>query len=240
MSRLQQTVNSMLDRLETAFAAQRDLLDDVSHELRTPLTVMRGHLETARGADPATTAEVHAIVVEEIERTTRLVGDLGVLADARRPDFVQRGPTRLADLVDRIARKSAVLGERSWAHDAPPDLRVNVDAERVTQAVLQLVENAVRHTRRGDAISIRASLLADDTVAIDVEDTGSGVDPADRDVVFRRFGRGRADRSGAQGHGLGLTIVTAIAEAHGGSVTLLASTPGAGSTFRLTLPGALT
>ncbi|WP_229054239.1 cell wall metabolism sensor histidine kinase WalK [Aeromicrobium sp. Leaf350] len=236
MSRLQETVNSMLDRLEVAFATQRDLLDDVSHELRTPLTVMRGHLETAEGADARTVAEIHEIVVEEIERTTRLVGDLGVLADARRPDFVRRRHTDLADLVERIAQKSAVLGDRSWSHEVTSSRVVEIDAERITQAVLQLVENAVSHTEPGDPVAITGA--ADhESVTITVRDGGTGVDPSDRELIFRRFGRGRADRSGAPGHGLGLAIVTAIVESHGGDLVLLDAEPGRpGAAFRITLP----
>ena len=93
LSELQRTFNDMLDRLEEAFASQRRLLDDAAHELRSPLTVLRGHLEVLDTADPADVDATRALLLDEIERMTRLVNDLLMLAKAQRPDFVRLQPT---------------------------------------------------------------------------------------------------------------------------------------------------
>ncbi|MFT4187148.1 MAG: ATP-binding protein [Aeromicrobium sp.] len=238
LSRLQRTVNSMLDALQSAVTTQRDLLDDVGHELRTPLTIMRGHLETTALADPESVAQTHEIVLEEIDRMTDLVADLLVLADAHNPDFLRRVPTDVDALVRRVVTKVRPLAHRDWRVDTRTGATVDLDPGRITQAVMALVDNAVGHTRTGDLVGVRAT-LADDELRLLVGDSGPGVPAQDRERVFDRFGRGRADQSRRDSHGLGLAITSAIAEAHGGRVRLLdPAEPGAfpGATFEIAIP----
>jgi signal transduction histidine kinase len=234
VSELTRTVNAMLDRLQSAFETQQHFLDDAGHELRTPLTIVQGHLEVLSSADPAEVDDVRALVLDEVDRMRRLVDDLIVLAKAERPDFLRTAPLDLDRLVDEVADKAAALGPRRWLVDARPGVCVVADAQRLTQALLQLADNAVRHTQPGDEIGIGASTDPLGRLRLWVRDTGVGVRPEDADRIFERFGRASEGR-GDEGSGLGLAIVSAIATAHGGRVTL-DSRPGHGSTFALVLP----
>lgn len=235
ISELTRTVNEMLDRLQAGFEEQQRFLDDAGHELRTPVTIVAGHLEVLDPADPAEVAEVRDLALDELDRMGRLVRDLTLLAKSRRPDFVQPGPVDLLPLTDDVLSKAVALGPRRWVLDAQADAVVTADAQRLTQALLQLADNAVRHTTEGDEIAV-GSAVQDGQVRLWVRDTGQGVAPQDRERIFERFARAShvAGRTG-DGSGLGLSIVTAIAQAHGGRV-LLDSTPGHGATFTVTFP----
>nr|WP_229821147.1 ATP-binding protein [Streptomyces ruber] len=230
---LAETFNAMLDRLERAFAAQREFVDDAGHELRTPITIVRGHLEVM-GDDPAEREETVRLVTDELDRMSRIVEDLLLLAKAERPDFVTPEPVQLAELTADVYVKARTLGERDWQLAGTADLEVRLDPQRITQAMVQLAQNAVQHTTPGQ--TIRIGSRADGTrVELYVADSGPGVQPQDAEVIFERFRRGTA-RRGARGSGagLGLSIVRAIAEAHGGRVRLH-DTEGGGATFVLTL-----
>lgn len=233
VSELARTVNAMLDRLEVAFAAQRDALDDAGHELRTPITIIRGHLELVDPADPDDVAETRQLVLDELDRMHRMVDDLVLLAKAKRPDFVRPGPVEVGPLVDDILDKAAALAERRWRVDARPDVTLTLDPQRITQALLQLVSNAVSVTGRDDVVAVGARVDGD-VLQLWVRDTGPGIDPVDSERIFDRFARGDAGR-GAEGSGLGLAIVRAIAEAHHGSVSV-DGRPGDGAVFTLELP----
>jgi len=231
---LAEQFNAMLDRLEQAFGTQREFLDDASHELRTPITIIRGHLELM-GADPAERAAVVRLCTDELDRMSRIVEDLLLLAKSERPDFLHPEPVELAELTSDIHAKIGALGPRRWLLEGIGEGTAVLDPQRVTQAVVQLAHNAVQHTAAGDDILLGSALL-DGRASFWVTDTGPGVAAADAKVIFDRFSRGSG---GARGHrtgaGLGLAIVTAIAEAHGGSVKLV-STPGEGATFGIELP----
>ncbi|GAA5150889.1 HAMP domain-containing sensor histidine kinase [Nocardioides marinquilinus] len=214
---LTRTFNGMLDRLEAAFAGQRQLLDDAGHELRTPLTVLQGHLELLDADDPAEVAETRELLLDEVDRMARLVDDLILLAKTERPDFLDVAGVEVTALVESVAAKAAGLGDRAWTVDETVDVVVPADAQRLTQALLQLAHNAVKHTGPGDAVAFGAACV-DGLVLLWVRDTGPGVAPADRERIFERFGRGVAPD--ADGFGLGLSIVTAIAQAHGGDAWL--------------------
>jgi two-component system OmpR family sensor kinase len=219
VTELTRTVNAMLDRLDAAFAAQQRFLDDAGHELRTPVTVVRGHLEVLDVRDP-----------EEV-----LIGDLTLLAKARRPDFVRPAPVDLARLTEEVAGKASALGPRRWTVEARAEAVVHADQQRLTQALLQLADNAVKHTKDGDQIAI-GSAATRSQARLWVRDQGPGVAPADVERIFERFGRAAAATGrNEEGSGLGLAIVTAIAEAHGGRVGL-DSRPGHGATFTLVFP----
>jgi len=223
----------MLERLEAGFAAQRDFLDDAGHELRTPLTVLRGHLELLRHGDPEDVAETQALLLDEVDRMSRLVDDLILLAKSRRPDFVRVHPVELGSFTRGLLAKARGLGERVWRVDESAETTVQVDEQRITQAVLQLADNAVKHTSTGDLVAIGSSFDGHE-VRLWVRDTGDGVPPEDRARIFERFGRSSV-RSEDDGFGLGLSIVGAIVAAHGGQVLVGDERP-RGSRFVITIP----
>lgn len=233
ISALARTFNDMLDRLEVAFAGQRDALDDAGHEMRTPITIVRGHLELMDSADPADVEEVRVLVLDELDRMHRMVDDLVMLAKAKRPDFVHPRPVELDRLVDEVLDKARALADRQWRVDARVSATVDLDQQRITQALLQLISNAVKHTEPGDVIAVGSQLTGDEA-RLWVRDTGVGIAADDLDRIFDRFARADVGR-GVEGSGLGLAIVTAIAEAHRGTVTV-DSRPGAGAVFTIALP----
>jgi two-component system OmpR family sensor kinase len=230
LSDLQRTFNDMLDRLESASVTQRQLLDDAGHELRTPLTVLRGQLEVLDPSDAEDVAATRTLLLDEIDRMSRLVGDLLMLAKSRRPDFVDPHPTEVEKLTHGVLDRAGALDERRWLLDGVARGSSMLDAQRITQALLQLADNAARHTAAGDEIGI-GSRHHQGMLEFWVRDTGPGVDPAIRSDIFERFARAEHDD---QGFGLGLSIVRAIAEAHGGHVVL--DDTDSGATFRLCLP----
>lgn len=230
---LTSTVNGMLDRLEAAFTGQRRFLDDAGHELRTPLTVVRGHLELLDAADPADVAATRELVLDEVDRMARLVGDLILLAKSDRPDFLAPEPTDVGGLTLDLLAKARALGDRAWTLDGAADVTVVADEQRLTQAVLQLCDNAVKHTAPGDLVAI-GSRVEGEEVRLWVRDSGPGIPADQREHVFSRFGRARVPR-GDEGFGLGLSIVRAIAEAHGGRAWIEDATP-SGAVVVLAVP----
>ncbi|MER6997770.1 ATP-binding protein [Streptomyces sp. NPDC000410] len=231
---LAETFNAMLDRLERAFAGQRQFVDDAGHELRTPITIVRGHLELM-GDDPAEREETVRLVTDELDRMSRIVEDLLLLAKAERPDFVRPEPVQLGELTADVFVKARTLGERDWILDPVADREAVLDPQRVTQAMVQLAQNAVQHTVPGQRVRIGSRDLGS-RLEVYVADSGSGVQEQDADVIFERFRRGTARRgSRAGGAGLGLSIVKAIAEGHRGGRVELRPTEGGGATFVLVL-----
>ncbi len=230
---LTETFNAMLDRLERAFATQRRFVDDAGHELRTPITIVRGHLELM-GDEPAEREETVRLVTDELDRMSRIVEDLLLLAKAERPDFVTPEPVQLAELTADVFVKARTLGARDWQLAGTVDREVALDPQRITQAMVQLAQNAVQHTTTGQTIRI-GSRAEGSRIELYVADSGSGVRPQDRELIFERFRRGTSRRGAhGSGAGLGLSIVKAIAEGHGGRVRL-DDTEGGGATFVLTL-----
>ncbi|MFI6086708.1 ATP-binding protein [Streptomyces sp. NPDC051218] len=230
---LAETFNGMLDRLERAFAAQREFVDDAGHELRTPITIVRGHLELM-GDDPGEREETTRIVMEELDRMSRIVEDLLLLAKSERPDFVTPEPVQLAELTADVFVKARALGDREWQLAEVAEGEAALDPQRITQAMVQLAQNAVQHTVPGQRIGIGSRSSAG-RIELYVADSGPGVQAQDASVIFERFRRGTARRgSRATGAGLGLAIVRAIAEGHGGRVDLR-PTAGGGATFVLDL-----
>lgn len=237
------TFNSMLDRLEVIVRTERDFVRDASHELRVPLTVCLGNLELlgeGLPADEAGRQRVIALAIDEVERMGRMVGDLRMLADAPHSDFLQVEHIDLADLVPELAGKAVALADRRWETDGIDELAgpvtVMADRHRLTQVMMNLADNAVRHTTPDQVIAVGAA-AAGDEVRIWVRDGGVGVPVADQARIFDRFCRGSFATRRYRGSGLGLAIVRAIAEAHGGRVEL-SSLPGMGATFTLVLPAA--
>jgi two-component system, OmpR family, sensor kinase len=237
LAELGSTFNAMVDRLETGNRAQRQFLDDVAHELRTPITIARGHLEFL-GDDPAERAETVEIVTDELDRMSRYVSDLLVLAKSEQPDFLAPEPVDLGELARDLLVRMKALGPRSWVLDRAPELGEQLfvaDPDRLGQAVLNLAANAAQHTGEGDEIGLGAEITGA-TVLLSVRDTGPGVDPAVAATLFDRYSRGATSRSARpEGAGIGLSIVDAIARAHGGSVGV-SSSPGEGATFVVSIP----
>ncbi len=236
---LGRTMNSMLDRLSTSFDNQRRLLDDAGHELKTPITIVRGHLELIDPHDPTDVIETRDLAIDELDRMRRLVDEILMLAKARRPDFVQPEPVVVADLLAGVLDKVVALGDRRWLIEATSNEVVTLDPQRIAQALIQLVANALKFTSPGSVIALGGRLYGPE-VRLWVRDEGTGIATDDRGRIFERFGRG-TDPTGTQppgsddGAGLGLAIVDAIALAHHGRVALTTEV-GVGSTFTLCLP----
>lgn len=233
IARLARRFNEMLDRVSASFAAQRAFVDDAGHELRTPITIVRGHLELM-GDDPVERAETVALVTDELDRMARIVDDLLVLAKAEQPDFVRPRTVEVADLTVDLFAKARALGDRRWTLDACADGGARVDAQRITQAVLNLARNAVDHTDRDTEVGL-GSRRDPDGLRLWVRDTGPGIAHDERDRIFERFARGRRGERPSEGAGLGLAIVRSIVDAHGGRLEL-DSEPGHGATFTIVLP----
>ena len=227
------TFNLMLDRLQAALGSQRRMLDDAGHELRTPITVIRGHLELMDSSDPADVDSTRDLAIDELDRMNLLVQDLLLLAKSERPDFLTREPVELHVLIDQARHKASALGDRTWLVDPSEPLSVFADPRRLTQALLQLASNAFKVTGPGDVIAFGCASTPRG-VQLWVRDTGPGVPAADRTRVFDRFQAGTGVTTG--GTGLGLPIVRAIAEAHGGTASVTDGTPGGGARFVLEIP----
>jgi two-component system OmpR family sensor kinase len=233
IARLAGTFNDMLDRLEDAFQTQKHFMDDVGHELRTPLTIVRGHLETIE-AEPEERTKVMALVTDELARMSRLIDDLSLLARSEHPDFLDLSVVDVEILTRDVQAKAQAIAPRTWELAEAGRGRIVADRQRVTQALLQLAQNAAAHTAEGDPI-VLGSAIKDGEARFWVSDSGPGVAVGDSVRIFERFARGRAQRPNSDGAGLGLAIVRAIAQAHHGRIEL-ESPPGHGATFYLVVP----
>ena len=233
IAHLGRTYNEMLDRLESAFADQAEFLADVGHELRTPITIIRGNLETLSN-DPAERREAQAVIEDELQRMTRLVDDLLLLARSGRPDFLRVEPLDLDLFTHELFAKARKLGVRRWLVDGAEAGLIHADPHRLTSAVMNLAQNAVRHTRGDEAIAL-GSEISDGYAKLWVRDEGEGIQEQQHERIFERFAGTGASGAEAAGSGLGLAIVRAVAEAHGGYVEL-ESEPSSGSRFTIVLP----
>jgi signal transduction histidine kinase len=226
------TFNEMLERLQVAFASQRDFINDAGHELRTPITIIRCYLEQLN-ADSQEQREALALIRDELNRMSRLVDDLLLLAKAERPDFLNLEIIEISSLTEELYVKASALATRNWSLETKGSGRLIADRQRLTQAILNLAQNAIQHTIECDGITL-GSTLTDGNFRFWVRDTGEGIAPAEQETIFKRFVRGSGNRR-LEGVGLGLAIVRAIAQAHGGWVELT-SQVGCGSMFTLVIP----
>jgi signal transduction histidine kinase len=233
MAEMATTFNEMMDRLQSAFVSQRNFINDASHELRTPVTIIRGHLELM-GDDPQEQEETIALVMDELDRIARMVDDLVLLAKSERPDFLYWETVDLKAFLAELFAKVQALGDRTWELDATATGQIYIDRQRITQAVMNLAQNATQHTQVGEKILL-GSRIYQDSLHLWVQDKGEGIAQADQTRIFERFARSTQSRRRSDGSGLGLAIVRAIADAHDGKVALQ-SQVGFGSTFTLILP----
>ena len=214
---------------------QRRFLQDASHELGTPITVALGHAELIeRAVTNPVVAEDARVVTDELMRLRRLSTRMLLLASAEGPDFLHLTPVPVESVVvDALGRWGHV--PRRWRLGPVAEATVLADRDRLAVALDALLENAVAHTMPHDRIEVSAR-LEDAGVVLAVADSGSGIQDSDLRRIFQRFARAEPSRSRPTGGlGLGLAIVQAIAEAHGGSVSV-ESTFGHGSEFEVYLP----
>ncbi|WP_285025747.1 HAMP domain-containing sensor histidine kinase [Plantibacter sp. ME-Dv--P-122b] len=237
VSELTTTVNGMLDRLDEAFTSQRQLLDDVGHELKTPLTIVRGHLELLDPSDPAEVAATRDLALDELDRMSSLVADITELSTAGLASTLDREPVDMEAFTASVHEKAtAISTEHEWTLGEQAALTADVDAGRLAQAWLQLADNAAKYSPAGSTIVIssRFDESDDPALVLSVADDGPGVPEALRERIFDRFTRVSGGR-GVAGSGLGLSIVQAIAAAHGGWAEV-EDTQQAGSLFSIHLP----
>jgi two-component system, OmpR family, sensor kinase len=233
LARLAADFNAMLDRVESAFRSQRQFIDDAGHELRTPLTVIRGHQELL-GDDPIERNEVRAIIIDELDRMSRMVNDLLVLARAERPDFLHLSQVDVHGLTAEVQDKATSLADRHWLDGGRAHGELLADRHRLTQAWMQLAQNATQHTSAGDRIEL-GSRIDGNWLDMWVGDAGAGVPHEMHDRIFQGFSRADHAHRNGEHSGLGLPIVRAIAEAHSGQVSVGASTLG-GALFTIRIP----
>ena len=231
-SRIARAFNDMLERIERANATQRQFLDDASHELRSPMTVIRGHVELLElEPDPGERDAMIQVITDEIDRMNRIVEDLLLLARSERPGFLSVQEIDIAELTEDVHRRASVLCARTWLLDQRAAVTVVGDRQRLTQALVQYAQNVCEHTPEG--VTARVGSAVDGaTVRLWIDDDGPGVDAAHAPRIFDRFVKG-AHRP--EGSGLGLSIVAAIADAHGGRAQL-APKSGRGARFEIVLP----
>jgi signal transduction histidine kinase len=225
--------NRMLVRLDAAFRRERRFLSEASHELRTPITICRGHLEVlGPNPEPEELRESIDIVIDELARLGRIVEEMTTLARVDDPEFLRTREIALDDFMEEVGVKAGTLLNGRLAVGRPPSGSiVRADPQRLTQALLNLLNNAAVHGDNGGRVELR--VVAEGEVwKFEVADEAGGVPPGQEESVFRPFRRGNTR---AVGRGLGLAIVTGIAEAHRGSAGV-DNRPGEGATFWIRVP----
>ena len=231
VAQLSTTFNQMLERLQRAFSNQQNFLNDVSHELRTPITIIQGHLEFM-GDTPEAQNEAKEIIFDELDRMNRLIADLMLLAKSEQPNFLQPETLEISNLTQQMYVKAKVIAERDWHLESVGTGLIVADRQRLIQAITNLAQNATKHTEPEDSITI-GSAVTQNYAKFWVKDTGRGIPIEEQERIFQRFQTG--SNSYNKSTGLGLSIVNAIAKAHGGKIEL-SSKLNEGSKFSLILP----
>jgi two-component system OmpR family sensor kinase len=226
---------------EQALQQQREFVADASHELRTPLTSVLANLELLQaslgGPGQAEDREMVDSALRSSRRMSRLVSDLLLLARADAGRLAPHGRCDLAEIAGDAALEAApLMGGRHFEIDNEKPLRVEGSSDELHRMILNLLDNAARHTPDGATIELRLSEQGDDAV-VEVADDGPGIPVAMRTQIFDRFvrGEGPSDTARGTGTGLGLAIVSAVATSHGGTVEATESASG-GALFRARIP----
>jgi two-component system OmpR family sensor kinase len=249
VGRLSTSLNTMLGRIEDSFAVRtesenklRRFVADASHELRTPLTAIRGFAELHRqGAVPEgeKTKELIGRIEKESIRMGALVEDLLLLARLDQSREMEFKPVDLAHVIEETVASAIAAGPGHPINiEMPSELYTLGDSDRIYQVITNLLANARIHTPVGTAINIIAR-AEDDGAYITVADNGPGLSEEDQKRIFERFFRAdpSRQRNSSEGSGLGLSIVDAVMQAHGGKVGVT-SKPGQGTAFTLFFPNA--
>ena len=246
LGRLATVFNQTLMRLESSFDQMRRFTADASHELRTPLTAMRsvGEIGLRGKREGSDYREIIGSMLEEVDRLSLLVDRLLTLSRADSGEsMLSRERVNLCDLAEEVTTQLEVLAEekqQSLTVEATEESMCLGDPMVLRQALLNLVDNAIKYSPVGGRIVVKVSTGTSGSAVLDVSDTGPGIPAEMRPRVFDRFYR--ADRSRSRenggGTGLGLSIARWAVEVNGGQLTL-ESSEGQGSTFRITLPNTL-
>jgi len=235
--------NLSLARIEESFARLRRFTADASHELRTPLTAIRtvGEVTLQAQQDPERYREAIGSMLEEVDRLSRLVGSLLVLSRADATPALQRHDQALVDLARESAALLEILAEEKGQRlevGGDAGVRAELDGLILRQALINLIDNAIKYSPRGGLIRVVVRGDSDGSAVVEITDEGPGIPEAHRSRVFERFYRIDEARSREDGGaGLGLSIALWAVQAHGGRIELQ-SEVGKGSAFRIVLPGA--